>query len=457
MCELLKFYDDHSKNDRMSSFANHACFIRDLHDEKWTDIMHQRRIPEWLRHAPAPSVRGFAMLAGTEAMARGILISVMPLEMYRALRDAALVSEVYFMVGLLSLITGLMVPFVSRFMPRRWIYVSGCAMFAGGATLGAQGGALGMIGALALITAATVTIFVCFNTYVLDYIAKTELGRCETSRMFYSALGWTMGPWLGVTLLGIWRPLPFIMAAAAALTMMGLFLYMRLGNGRLITRARRPAPNPLAWLPRFFAQPRLVAGWVFAVIRSCGWWAYVVYLPIFAVEQGLGEDLGGMLLSVSNGMLFLTPLMLRWMQRHSIRHAVRAGFLMSGLLFVFGAVLSGLPWLTIASLGCASVFLVLLDVSAGLPFLMAVKPSERTEMSAIYASFRDVSGILTPGAAWLVLLVAPLAGVFAVSGIGLMGCWHLARRLHPRLGAVRVPIEAKAALNIPLPLTRKTG
>jgi ACDE family multidrug resistance protein len=390
-------------------------------------------------------------------MARGILISVMPLEMYRALRDAALVSEVYFLVGILSLVTGLMVPFVSRFMPRRWIYVMGCAMFAGGATLGAQGGALGMIGALALITAATVTVFVCFNAYVLDFIAKTELGRCETSRMFYSALGWTVGPWLGVTLLGVWRPLPFMIAGVAALTMMVLFLYMRLGNGRLITRARRPAPNPLAWMPRFFAQPRLVAGWIFAVIRSCGWWAYVVYLPIFALEQGLGEDLGGMLLSVSNGMLFLTPLMLRWMQRRSIRHAVRAGFLMSGLLFVFGAALSGLPWVTVACLACASVFLVLLDVSAGLPFLMAVKPSERTEMSAIYASFRDVSGILTPGAAWLVLLIAPLPGIFVVSGVGLMGCWHLARRLHPRLGAVRVAMEQGPSLNIPLPLSQKTG
>lgn len=419
--------------------------------------MHQRRIPEWLRHAPAPSVRGFATLAGSEAMARGILISVMPLEMYRALRDAALVSEVYFLVGILSLVTGLMVPFLSRFMPRRWIYVTGCAMFAGGASLGAQGGALGMIGALALITAATVMVFVCFNAYVLDFISKTELGRCETSRMFYSALGWTVGPWLGVTLLGLWRPLPFMIAAGAALTMMGLFLYMRLGNGRLITRARRPAPNPLAWMPRFVAQPRLVAGWTFAVIRSCGWWAYVVYLPIFALEQGLGEDLGGMLLSVSNGMLFLTPLMLRWMQRRSIRHAVRAGFLMSGLLFLLGASLSDLPWITVASLACASVFLVLLDVSAGLPFLMAVKPSERTEMSAIYASFRDVSGILTPGAAWLVLLVAPLPGVFAVAGVGLMGCWHLARRLHPRLGTARQRMEPGPKLNIPLPLTRKTG
>jgi MFS transporter, ACDE family, multidrug resistance protein len=75
-----------------------------------------------------------------------------------------------------------------------------------------------------------------------------------------------------------------------------------------------------------------------------------------------------------------------------------------------------------------------LDISGGLPFLMAVKPSERTEMSAVYSSFRDVSGILTPGAAWLVLLVAPLSGIFAVVGSGLFGMWLLASRLHPLLG-----------------------
>lgn len=417
--------------------------------------MHQRRIPDWLRHAPAPSVRGFAMLAGAEAMARGILISVMPLEMYRALRDASHVSEVYFLVGLLSLGVGLMVPFASRFVPRRWIYVTGCAMFATGGIVGAQGGAPAMIAALALVTSATVTVFVCFNAYVLDHIAKTDLGRCESSRMFYSALGWTLGPWLGVTLLGFWRPLPFLIASLAAVSMMALFLYLRLGNGRLIVRARRPAPNPLAFLPRFAAQPRLVAGWLFAVIRSCGWWVYVVYLPIFAVERGLGEDLGGMLLSASNGMLFVTPLMLRWMQRHSIRHAVRTGFLGAGALFATAAALAGLPWATVACLALASVFLVLLDVSAGLPFLMAVKPSERTEMSAIYASFRDVSGILTPGAAWLVLVVAPLPGVFAAAGAALGAAWHLARHLHPRLGTAR--LRPEPSVRIPLPLGRRTG
>ena len=400
--------------------------------------MHQRRIPEWLRHAPTPGVRGFASLAGIEAVVRGILVSVYPLEMYRVLQDASVVSEAYFAIGLLSLMTGLMVPWMVRFLPRRWVYMAGVSMFVAGGLLATQGSAPAVVGALVLNTLATVTCFVCFNAYVLDYIARVELGRCETSRMFYSAIGWTAGPLLGVSLLHWWQPAPFLISAGAAALLLALFLYMRLGNGRLITRAHRPPPNPLAYLPRFLAQPRLVAGWLFAVIRSCAWWVYVVYLPIYAIEAGLGDKVGGITLSLANGMLFVTPLMLRWMERNSIRAAVRLGFLAAGLLFAAASLLTLWPALTVLSLLGGAVFLILLDVSAGLPFLMAVKPSERTEMSAVYSSFRDVSGVVTPGMAWLVLLAVPLSGIFAAAGLAMCGAWVVAGRLHPRLGQNRV-------------------
>ena len=91
----------------------------------------------------------------------------------------------------------------------------------------------------------------------------------------------------------------------------------------------------------------------------------------------------------------------------------------------------------VAATMSASVFLVFLDVVGSLPFLMAVKPSERAEMSAIFSSFRDVSGIVTPGIAWLVLLVAPLPGIFAAAGLGLGMAFLVASSLHPRLGALR--------------------
>ena len=96
----------------------------------------------------------------------------------------------------------------------------------------------------------------------------------------------------GVLLLEYWAPAPFLISGGAALTLLGAFWWMRMGNGKQIARARGPASSPLKYLPRFLAQPRLVTGWLFAVIRSSGWWIYVVYLPIFAIENGIGRGTG---------------------------------------------------------------------------------------------------------------------------------------------------------------------
>ena len=402
--------------------------------------MFERRIPEWLRHAPAPSVKGFAAIAGCEAVTRGMLISVFPVAVYSALQDAAQVSLVYFGIGIISLITGLLVPFLNRYIPRRWIYIFGAMCYILGSVLASFGWPDLVVLGLLLNSLATVITFVCFNAYVLDYIARIELGRCETLRMFYSALGWTLGPVLGVFLWKIWAPLPYLISALAAFGLLSVFLYMRLGNGKLITRAKKAAVNPLAYIGRFAQQPRLVAGWLFAVIRSCGWWAYVVYLPIFALESGLDEQVGGMCLSFTNAGLFLSPFMLRWMQRHSVRFAVRFGFAAVAGCFLAAGAAHTWPVGTIALLFMGSFFLILLDICAGLPFLMAVKPSERTEMSAIYSSFRDVSGIITPGIAWLVLLATPIWGIFIAAGAGAGVAFGIASRLHPRLGANRIKV-----------------
>jgi ACDE family multidrug resistance protein len=54
--------------------------------------------------------------------------------------------------------------------------------------------------------------------------------------------------------------------------------------------------------------------------------------------------------------------------------------------------------------------------------------------------------------AWLVLLVAPLHGVFAAGGAGLLASWVLARKLHPRLGRARVSVEAAPGVRASGPL-----
>ncbi|WP_341224158.1 MFS transporter [Loktanella salsilacus] len=395
------------------------------------------RAPLYLTHAPTPKISDFARLAALEACIRATLLSVMPLVIYRAYGDAAVVSRIYLCVGIGSMFFGLMVPFAARYIPRRWMLTLACGFYLAGIMMALFGGAQGKALVLLFNAVGTVTFTICLNAYVLDYINRIELSRNEAMRMVYSAVPWSVGPILGVTLLNWWEPAPFILAGIFALVLAAEFWRLRLGNGRQIARARAPAPNPLAYLGRFAAQPRLIAGWFFAVMRSCGWWVYIVYLPIFCIEAGLGDKVAAIALSLSNGLLFTTPLMLRSVRRIGVRRSVRLGFAVSSSLFMVGFLLSGWPWLTVASIMVGSVALVLLDVCGGLPFLMAVRPAERTEMVAVYATFRDASGITTPAVASMILLVAPVAGIFAACGIGLAAGYIVAGNLHPRLGLPR--------------------
>jgi ACDE family multidrug resistance protein len=399
--------------------------------------MATRHLPLFLRHSPTPKVEHFAILAGLEAGARGILLAVMPLAVYAAVGDAATVSRIYFLIGIASLFWGLLVPWATRFVPRRWMYTLGASLYFVGMVMALIGGPVAVPLAILFNALATATTFVCLNAYVLDYINRADLGRSASMQMFYAAACWAAGPMLGVWLWSLWRPAPFLIAGGFAVALLTAFWILRLGNGKQIARARGPALNPLAYLGRFFVQPRLIAGWLFAVMRSCGWWVYVVYLPIFCIESGLGDKVGGISLSITNFLLFSTPILLRLVHRASVRRAVQGAFLYGAVLFISAGLLSALPWATVLLLFAGSFALVFLDVAGGLPFLMAVKPSERTEMAAVYSSFRDVSGVLTPGAAWLVLLVAPVAGVFVAAGAGMAVASVISARLHPRLGARR--------------------
>ena len=399
--------------------------------------MATRYLPLALRHSPTPRIEHFALLAGLDAAIRGMLISTMPLVVYDALGDAQRTSIIYFVVGIIALVWGLMVPWATRRVPRRWAYTAGVCLYLVGNALGALGTAWSVPMALMCNAMATVTIFVCLNAYVLDYVERVDLGRSQSTQMVYAAAAWTIGPMTGVWLYHKWAPAPFLVAGGFALILMVSFWILRLGNGKQIARAKRPAVNPLGYLGRFFSQPRLIAGWMFAVMRSCGWWVYVVYLPIFCIEAGLGDKVGGIALSITNALLFAAPALNRLGRRLSVRRSVRVAFGVCGALFLAAGLFATLPWATVALMMCASVFLVMLDVVGGLPFLMSVKPSERTEMSAVYSSFRDVSGIVTPGMAWLVLFVAPLPGIFVAAGVGLLASWAVAGRLHPRLGVAR--------------------
>jgi MFS family permease len=398
----------------------------------------QRRIALTVYQPARAGVHSFALLAALEAAARGILISVFPVLLYRALGDAKLVSEVYLYIGISSLVAALFTPYLARFIPRRWLYTGGMSLMMAGNLFGAFGEGHYITVALLTNTIALVVMTICFNAYVMDYIERSSMSKNETMRLVYSGAAWAIGPYAGVLLMDISPRAPFLIAIAACIFMIAFFWYLRLGNGKVITKAKKPPANPLAYISRFFQQPSLIAGWSFAVVRSIGWMIYIIYLPIFAVENGLGDKLGGLALSISNALLFLAPLILRFVYRTSVKTAIIVAFAGSAACFFAATAVAAIPMAVVLLLILATLFLVALDVVAGLPFLMSVKPSERTEMAAVYSTFRDISGVMSPAFARVVLIFFPLVGVFAAGGLALITCAWFAGRLHPRLGKKRL-------------------
>ncbi|MCH8177830.1 MAG: MFS transporter, partial [Proteobacteria bacterium] len=160
--------------------------------------MYGNRNPAVVNYTPTPGIKAFAILSAFESAARAILISVLPIAMYRVYADAQVVSEVYFLIGVLSLAMALLVPWISRFVPRRWLYTTAVIVFIIGSAIGALAESWVLAIGLGLMTLSVVVITVCFNAYVMDYVSRCKLSEIETLRLFYSSAAWTAGPFLGI-------------------------------------------------------------------------------------------------------------------------------------------------------------------------------------------------------------------------------------------------------------------
>src|SRR4051812_15240386 len=91
-------------------------------------------------HRATPGVHAFAFLSGIEAVVRGTALAVYPLVLYRLWGDATTVAQIYFAVGVCSLLTTLALPVIARGIPRRWIYTFGAMLYLAAAILGIVGG-----------------------------------------------------------------------------------------------------------------------------------------------------------------------------------------------------------------------------------------------------------------------------------------------------------------------------
>jgi MFS family permease len=160
---------------------------------------------------------------------------------------------------------------------------------------------------------------------------------------------------------------------------------------------------------------------------------FFVYSPIVVLELGYSAKLAGMMGSIALSMTILIPLWTRLAKAIGVRRMLMFGYTISGLSMISIAVFHNSPTAVFALLILAAFCTTSIDGVGNIFFLRAVHPYERVEMSAVFATYRDISQSAPP------LIVAPLLKILelpiilgALGGV-MLGLAHLSRHLPRRL------------------------
>ena len=380
--------------------------------------MRQFHYPVWLGAVATTGSSSFVVLFVLETFSRALLVAVVPLLALRLLGDAQGVSAFYFTISIAALLGTLTVPWLVRRLQRRWVISLAVFFLCASAPFLASDSLVGLVLGMGLHVTGAAMLSICLNLYVLDHIRPKVLSRFEPQRMLFTGTAWVVGPVLGVYL-GKYGAswLPFAASAGFALTLLGFFWFLRMTENPTLVPASAAATNPLRFVRRYFSQPRLALAWLLAVGRAGWWMMFFVYAPIYAVTSGMDEQTGGWIVAAGSAAMFAVTFW-GWTGRlYGLRRLLIAGYMVAGLLTVIVGVVAGTPWLGITILIIACLAASAIDGAGNVPFLRAVRPRERSEMTTVYSSYRDAARLIIPGIFALVLNSFALPAVFITSGL----------------------------------------
>jgi MFS family permease len=366
---------------------------------------------------PGPLV--LALLYSMEALARSLMATVIPLQAYALLKDAASVSALYSVVGICGMALSFAIPALIRLTRRRHVYRLGGAVLILSAVLIATSTLMGQASGMLARIFGVACLNVTFNLYLTDLVGRRNLVWAEPLRLAFSAVAWTLGPFLGVWLQSRWGiGAASVASASCAVLLLLYFTHLRLGER--IPRTTQPAPvAPWSSIPRFIKQPRLRLGWVIPFGRSCWWSVLFTFGPIAMVSHGASKTTGAALVSLSNVLLFFGPLFGRLGAWLGLRTAIIASFLLLSLSTMAAGLVQGSTAL-MALLLVGSIFASQLDSVGNIPFLRAVRASERAEMVTVFRTYIDLSDLIPVAIFTVLLRFLPMETVFIVTGAAML-------------------------------------
>lgn len=380
----------------------------------------------WLRVVGRPGAREFAVLSAVEAFSRALIAGVIPLEAHALLVEAQTISLVYAGVGIVAFAASFMVPLLLLAVRRKWIFSFGTLCMVAAPLLMLLSEVVPFVIALQIRSLAVVSVNIALNLYILDYIRRKDFVASEPLRLAFLGISWFIGPALGIFLYSEIGLLPVCLVSAGfALSALAYFWYLRIVDNPTVAPATRRPPMPWHNIRRYVSQPRLRLAWIIPFGRSTFWTTFFVYPALYIVQEGGDEAIVAVMLSAGQGLLFFAPLIGRVGKRHGIRRIIIGAAVLSGVTAIVTGLAQPGPVATAALFVFAAVGAAALDALGNIPFLRAVHPYERSEMTSVFRTYIEASQLLPAAAYAAVLTVAPLPAVFVVLGVVLLvSAWY---------------------------------
>ena len=381
-----------------------------------------------------PTTSAFFVLFTLEPLYRSIIVTVVPLIALERFGSAKNVSIFFFLLGILGVGMSLTVPWLVRHLARRGTFWLGVVTGVVSMLLFMHDELWAFCTGMALHLFAASCIDVTLNLYWMGHVRRQDFGRVEPVRMFFSAFSWSVGPFLGVYLRNTVNPAaPFLVGAVVALLLGGYFFNRRFSDNATPGSKHVPVTNPIRYLPRFFAQPRMTLVYLLCTMRSGWWMMYFIYVPIFCVTAGLGENMGGALVSLAVSFVMATPLLRGTVQRYGVRRVLLVGYSGTGLVTIGIGACMGIPYLAVVLILIAALSAVLCESVGNTLFYRAVRSWERSAMATVFMSYRPISALAFPGVYSGVLAIFPLPAVFVFTGFGMLATSLMTRFIPARI------------------------
>ncbi|MCP5082322.1 MAG: MFS transporter [Alphaproteobacteria bacterium] len=394
------------------------------------------RPPVWTTRLTTPGANAFAILSGFEALTRAFVAAALPIQTQALFGNDESVSALILTGSVASLAVALFIPKVSLMIGRSRLCFSGLALLALSAVLFMLQIVPAQVLGFVVRAMGTAIFFAVLSMYIMDHVRREQIGRSEPLRLLFIGLSWTFGPLIGVKLEEFWGPwAPFAASGAAALVLIGYFWTLRMGNSPVIgSESRRVSSASWENLRQYMAQPRLVLSWMHGIGRGFFWGVFNIYTPLFAVQTGLGAAVGGTLVGIGSAFLLAMPAWGWCARRFGIRAVSLVCFPLAALgMFAAGFLSASTPWIATGFLLLATLSMAIVDGYGNALFLRACKPSQRTAMTPIFSTQRDIAEISHAGAFAILLIFFPIQVVFITVGVVMLGMLVLAFNINRRL------------------------